>query len=514
EQPEPDVAALSVLLVIFHFTQSSRFGFEYFVVMRTLLIFFFILIYQNLFAQLPQKFDSLLACYHQNGLFNGAVIIADKDGIVYQKAFGLANIDHKVPNTINTVFGIGSMSKAFTAMLVLQLIQDGTLQFDAPVSRFLPEYRTDVGNKVSIRHLLTHTSGIPSYTALPNIWEDSLQTSYTSHYILKNFGSKDLEFEPGTRYKYGNTGYFMLAMIIERILGKQMNDVLRENTFNPLKMTGSGIDDNRRPIANKANGYYRLGSQYINEPYIYNLNSYGASGVHSTVYDLYLWDRALYTNQLLSEEYMQLYTSPKYEVEPGYAYGFGWEFTRLGLAKNDTVETMEHSGAIRGFRSAIYRVPAEKKCVILLSNAADQSGHEIFENIMQVFRGRKWIAPKRLLADTLYGVMQAASVQKAIQVYQSLKKTDSLNYDFSSYSLELLGERLLMLSSYAEAAAIFQLALNEFPNYTYGYLYLGRAYEKWGKYKEAIVAYQKAVDQDKNSRPGKDAAFQLKRLIE
>src|SRR5690606_19918568 len=313
---------------------------------KGLFILFLLLANQNLLAQLPQKFDSLLKAYHQNGLFDGTVLIADETGVVYQNAFGIANHDHQIPNTINTVFGIGSLSKPFTSMLVLKLIQEGKLGFDVPICNYLPEYRKDIGSKVTIRHLLTHTSGIPSYTALPNVWEDSMQLIYTSDYILKNFSSRDLEFEPGTKYKYGNTGYFIMAMIIERMTGKSLAEALRENIFLPLNMSNSGLHDNKTPLENKARGYYRLGNQYINESYIYNLNTFGASGVHSTVNDLYIWDRALYTDQLLSEDNMKLYTSPHFNVASDYAYGFGWEFTSLPLAKDDTLKTMEHSGAI------------------------------------------------------------------------------------------------------------------------------------------------------------------------
>ena len=480
---------------------------------KRILFIFLILINLNLAAQLPVRLDSIFNAYHQYGLFDGTVLIADDTGIVYQKAFGYANYEHGVPNTLNTVFGIGSVSKPFTSMLVLQLIQKGKLQFNDPISKHLPEYRKDIGNKVTIRQLLTHTHGIPGYTGLPNVWEDSMQITYTSSYILKNFASRNLEFNPGTSYKYGSTGYFILAQIIERVTDKSLADVLKENIFVPIQMLQSGIMDNKRPVKNKASGYYRLGSQYINEPYIYNLNAYGGSGIHSTVKDLYLWDRALYTQRLLSKESMLLYTSTHHKVEHSYAYGFGWEFTHLGLAKNDTIETMEHSGAVRGFRANIFRIPAEKKCVILLSNSANQSAYDLFENIMQVFRGREWTAPKKLLGDTLFTLMLSASVEQAIQLYKTLKAEHSTMYDYSSYALELLGERLLMLSLYAEAAAIFQLAVNEYPKYTYGYLYMGRAYEKMGKRKEAIIAYQKAVTQDKNSRPGKDAAFQIKHLL-
>ncbi len=481
---------------------------------RSILFFLTTIISNGIFAQLHQQFDSLLNAYHKIGLFDGCVLIADERGIQFQEGYGYSNHDHKVPNDLNTVFGIGSMSKSFTAMVILQMIQDGDVKFEDPVIMHLPEYRNDIADKVTIRHLLTHTSGIPSYTALPHVWEDSMQTAYTSQYILKNFGSGDLEFKPGSKYNYGNTGYFILAMIIERLKGKSLGAVLQQQVFDPLKMKNSGINDNRRIIMNKANGYYRLGNEYINESYIFNLNTLGASGVHSTITDLFNWDRALYRRQLLNEEYMRLYTSPFYKVAPDYSYGYGWEFSRLPLEVNDTIEIMGHSGAIRGFRSVIFRIPSERKCIILLSNAANQSGYDIFEGIMQIFRGREWQQPKKILGDTLFLAINEVSIEHAVKLYKTLKSGAPGMFDYSSYALELLGERLMMLGQYDWAAAIFRLAINEFPDYTYGYLYLGRSYERLGQISEAISAYQKAVEKNRDSRPGRDAAFQLKYLLQ
>jgi tetratricopeptide (TPR) repeat protein len=277
-------------------------------------------------------------------------------------------------------------------------------------------------------------------------------------------------------------------------------------------MNNTGLDNNLIPLENKAVGYYRLGSTYMNEPYIYVPNTTGAASIYSTAYDLYLWDRVLYSNKLLPDKYLKLYTSPHFTIDPDYAYGFGWEFTRTSLSNKDTVRTMEHSGAIRAFRAVIFRIPAETKCIILLSNCANQSAYGLFENIMRLFRGSPWREPKNLLADKLFAVMQTTSVADAILTYKNLKLKDSMLYDFSNASLEFLGERLLLLQKYEAAAAIFLLAVEENPNYTYGYFYLGKTYEKWGKREEAIKAYQIAVKKDKNSRPAIDAAFQIKYL--
>jgi len=476
------------------------------------LLIVFLLIGQASSAQLSQEFDSLFQSYHKSGLFDGTVLVADSSGIVYHQSFGIANHDHRIPNDTSTIFRLGSLEKQFTAMLVLQLIEKGRLSLKGKISDYLPQYRKETGSKVSIEHLLTHTSGIPNYTALPNVWDDSLQLSYHPEYILRNFCSGNLEFKPGTKYKYSNTDYFILAQILEKITSKSLAALLKENILLPTGMNHTGLKDNISPLRNKAFGYFRLSDTYVNEPYIYVPNTIGAASIYSTAYDLYLWDRILYTNKLLSSENLKSYCSPHFTIAPDYSYGIGWEFSRYILSANDTIETMEHSGAIRAFRANIFRIPNEKKCIILLSNCANQSAYDLFENTMKLFRGSKWKEPKKLLADTLYTIMQKTSVADAIQAYKNLKKTDSTIFDFSILSLEFLGERLLVFQNYEAASAIFQLAVEVNPDYTYGYFYLGKAFEEWGKLKEAITAYQTAVMKGKNSRPAIDAAFQLRYL--
>lgn len=463
-------------------------------------------------AQVSQKFDALFQSYYQNGLFEGTVLIADSTGIMYHKSFGNANQEYQIPNDTSTIFRLGSLEKQFSAMLVQQLIEKGKLRLDGRITEYLPNYRKDTGTQVNIEQLLTHTSGIPNYTALPNVWNDSLKLNYQPEYLLKKFCSGDLEFKPGTQYKYSNTDYFILAQILQKVTEKPLANLLKENILIPLGMNHTGLEDNLTPLTDKAFGYYRLASTYVNEPYIHVPNIIGSASIYSTAYDLFLWDRALYTNKLLSSEYLKSYCSAHFQIEPDYSYGYGWEFTQTVISSNDTIKTMEHSGAIRAFRSNIFRIPNEKKCIILLSNCANQSAYELFENIVSIFREKQWKKPQKLLADALYPILQQSSVENVIETYLQLKKNDSTAFDFSSSSLELFAERLMLLQNYAAAAAIFQLAVQEEPNYIYGYFFLGRAYEKMEKTDEAIKAYQIAVNKGNNSRPGIDASFQLKRL--
>src|SRR5690606_39658843 len=167
---------------------------------------------------------------------------------------------------------------------------------------------------------------------------------------------------------------------------------------------------------------------YVNEPYIYVPNIIGSASIYSTAYDLFLWDRALYTNKLLSSENLKSYCSPHFQIAPDYSYGYGWEFAQTVISSNDTIKTMEHSGAIRAFRSNIFRIPNEKKCIIILSNCANQTAYELFENIIHIFREKQWKEPPKPLADILYPILQKGSIEQMIATYHQLKKSDNNAY--------------------------------------------------------------------------------------
>ncbi|HEV7904856.1 MAG TPA: serine hydrolase domain-containing protein, partial [Pyrinomonadaceae bacterium] len=142
--------------------------------------------------------------------FNGAVLVAENGKVIYKKGLGLANMEWNVPNEADTKFRLGSITKQFTAALIMQLVEQGKLKLDGKLSEYLPDYRKDVGDKVTIHHLLTHTSGIPSYTGLPNFFAEVSRDPYTPVEFVKKYASGDLEFEPGSKFRYNNSGYFLL----------------------------------------------------------------------------------------------------------------------------------------------------------------------------------------------------------------------------------------------------------------------------------------------------------------
>src|SRR6266446_8440843 len=173
------------------------------------------------------KIDQLISLYNKYGQFNGSALVADNGKVIYQKGVGLANMEWNIPNTPGTKFRLGSITKQFTATLILQLVEQGKIKLDGKLSDYLPDYRKDTGAKVTIHNLLSHTSGVPSYTSLPGFFSNVSRNPFAVDDFIKKYASGDLEFEPGTKFVYSNSGYFLLGAIIEKVTGKPYEQVLR-----------------------------------------------------------------------------------------------------------------------------------------------------------------------------------------------------------------------------------------------------------------------------------------------
>ena len=256
-----------------------------------LLVLFCFLGYPTpLFSQdKASEIDAIIQAYADDGQFNGTALVAENGKVIFKKGYGYANMDWQIPNKPDTKFRIGSITKQFVAMQIMQLVEDGKINLEGKLTDYLPEYREDTGDKITIHHLLTHTSGIPSYTGLPGFWSDSTRNPYPKDYMIRHFHSGNLEFNPGLKFNYNNSGYYLLAGIIERITGKSFEENLHETIITPLEMKNSGVDRNERLLENRAAGYMRNISGFRNDPYFYMTNALGAGDMYSTVEDLFLW---------------------------------------------------------------------------------------------------------------------------------------------------------------------------------------------------------------------------------
>ena len=316
----------------------------------------FILIYIILLCQVcfsspvdskVEKIDSLLNLYADEDLFSGVVLVAIKGNIVYKKAFGLANREWKIPMTTDTKFRIGSVSKPFTALLILQLVQDGYLSLDETIDNFLPDYTGPGKSTITISQLLTHTAGIRS--SIPEEEEQIRERQFHRLEDLKHYAeTAALYFEPGTGFRYSNLGYSLLALIAQRIMHQPFEQLLQARIFDPLHLSDTKNDLDIFIEDRLAVGYeYDLLNGYTNTTFLDNSYASGAGGITSTVDDLYQWCLALQkNNKLLSEELK----NEMYRPSARGPYGYGW-FIRERALNNvaDTLKIIEHSGSINGY---------------------------------------------------------------------------------------------------------------------------------------------------------------------
>src|SRR5262245_47744551 len=335
------------------------------------------------------KIQEVLALAHKYRQFNGSALVAENGKVVYKGAFGLANMEWNIPNTPDTKFRLGSITKQFTATLTMQLVEQGKIKLDAKISDYLPDYRNDIGQKVTIHQLLTHTSGIPSYTGQPGFFENVSRNPYKVDDFVKKYASGDLEFEPGSKYSYNNSGYFLLGAIIEHVTGKPYEQVLKEKIFDPVGMKNTGYDHHDTIIQKRASGYAKTLDGYTNAPYLDMSIPYAAGSLYSTVEDLFLWDQALYTNSLLSEQSKTLMYKPSLQD-----YAYGWVVRNASFKEKDQpVQVISHGGGINGFATVISRYPNQKNLIVILDNTG-QATSGLAETIGKILYNQPYEMPK------------------------------------------------------------------------------------------------------------------------
>ncbi len=257
------------------------------------------------------------------------------------------------------------MTKQFTALLVLQFVNEGKIKLDGHLSDYLPYYRRNTGNRVTVSQLLSHTSGIPNFISAPGFLEGPASRT---EYSVKNFAQKycggDLEFAPGTRFNYSNSGYFLLGAILEQVSGNPYEQLLKERIFNPLGMNDSGYAHNDTLIPHRAAGYERSGNSLKNARFYDMSIPFAAGALYSTVADLLSWDQALYGDRLLPANLRDLLFKPNLDN-----YGFGWGILIPKPGSPYAGETvLMHGGAIFGFQSVIERIPKYRELIVLLDN--------------------------------------------------------------------------------------------------------------------------------------------------
>lgn len=324
--------------------------------------------------------------------------MAENGKVIYHRVFGISNFDPTVQLKMDSQFRLGSVTKQFTAMAIMMLKERGKLEYSDDIRKYLPELPYE---KITIRHLLTHTSGLPNYMTLFNRHWESPKDNSSENKIAANEDviamlakhHPEVMFEPGAIFRYSNTGYVLLAAIVSRAADKAFHLFLKENIFTPLGMTRSLVYSTIRDdqMEDRVYGFRLDGSDFLPNDFHYLNGIVGAGGVYSTTHDLFKWDRALYTDKLVSSSTLVEAFKPAVPTYQGTThYGFGWFIDSTLSGK----KRLLHSGGWLGFRTLISREIEEDNTVIVLTNHTSPYIGAIMQAIKQILHDKPFTFPK------------------------------------------------------------------------------------------------------------------------
>ncbi|MBI9070938.1 MAG: beta-lactamase family protein [Melioribacteraceae bacterium] len=351
-------------------------------------VFILILVFTSFVtAQIAEPSDSALIKLDKwinnylniNNVPGGLAAVASKGKIVHVKPYGMANVELSVPVSDSTVFEIGSISKQFVVAAVLLLKEDGKLKLEDSIHDYLP-FLPGEWLGVTVKHLMNHTSGIPDYEEIRTY--DVYRFRLTPEDVIKIAHSRPMDFKPGTGYYYSNTAFYLLSMIVERIEGKPLGQILESRIFAPLNMHQTRMANPEDIIPKRASGYWENKTgELINRFPTETSSTLGAGGLLSSVYDMAKWDEALYSDKILNEKSKQeMWTSTVLPNGVNTNYGFGWSVrSYMGL------KAQSHSGQVAGFVANFARFPEEEICVIVFMNRYRVNSHKLKYAVLHTF---------------------------------------------------------------------------------------------------------------------------------
>jgi CubicO group peptidase (beta-lactamase class C family) len=328
-----------------------------------------------------QQIDEIIDYYRSVKKFNGSVLVAEKGSTLLQKGYGFRNVGKQLTNEVQTIFLIGSITKEFTATVVLKLSEAKKLSLSDLLSKYYKDFPE--GSRITVEHLLTQTSGIFNYTDTEGFWDKS-QIPTNEQEVVAFLEKKPLSSQPGEKFAYSNSNYMLLAYIIQKVTGKSYETVVTEMIFKPLGMTDSGFDFAKLKSSDKATGYWKFSpTELVEGPPSDPTQFIGSGEIYSTVGDLYKWHKALQTGRILSIALQQKAYTPLREK-----YGYGWEVMDSIANK----QVVGHGGRmLSGFETRMIRVPSDDIFIVLLNNHADGPPLNIIgKDILSILYGKSY----------------------------------------------------------------------------------------------------------------------------
>ena len=460
------------------------------------------------------EFEQFVNAMNAEGRATGNILVYENGEVTFKSSNGLRSINPVDSLDINSQFRLASVSKQFTGMAIMKLKEAGKLDYDQKVNTILTDFPYDF---ITIRQLLHHTSGITDYERL--IAENFVKEDSTKQYILgndeilKEFYRVDpeLDFTPGEKWEYSNTGYLVLASIVEKISGQHFSEFLKEQVFDPIGMTNTSVYkyqiDPDPKMPHRVFGYELALNQkdlVINDYDIVN-DVRGDGGMYSTLDDLYKWNMALANYSIISKDYLdEAWTSGKLNNGEDTNYGFGW-----GLeSKDGEPKVVNHSGGWVGFVTFLHNEVDDKSGFIILTNDSGENFGSIIGNVRAIRDGKPFELPKQQIHKVMAQRIYDTNVDDAIDYYHKVK-TDTIAYEIEESDINVLGYRLLNDNQIESALAIFKLNTEEFPKSANTYDSYADALLAKGDSLQALENFKRCFEMDSTLTFAKNKADAL-----
>jgi CubicO group peptidase (beta-lactamase class C family) len=381
-------------------------------------------------APLQKRLDQIADSYTADNAFMGSVLVARGDTILLDKGYGKANLDRNIPNDAHTKFRIGSLTKQFTAVLVLLLKQDGKLRIEDPVRKYLPDAPKS-WDKVTLVELLGHNSGIPEIQSAPNFrsWAMSCHTHAEE---LALFEDRPLDFEPGTKNAYSNSNFLVLGAVLEKVTGEDYATLLRERILKPLGMNDSGADRDGLVLSRRAQGYNDENGRLVSAPSESMCIPWSAGSIYSTTSDLLRWERGLFEGKILSRASLATMTT-RSKVSAGLG---------VDVSTEDGATVVDHNGAIEGFVAHMAYLPESRVSVIVLANVFGGAPPAIGDQLVETMLGKTVILARERKAvpmtDEALAKFAGTYVMSNGWTFNFSVRSNALTLDASGQTMPLL----------------------------------------------------------------------------
>ena len=458
---------------------------------------------------------NLMQQYEKLEMINGVVLVSEGDQILYKKAFGKAHFEYDIPNQVQSKFEVASISKQFTAILILQLIEEGKLTLHTKVTEIISEYPKDPGDKINIGHLLTHTSGLIDTRHIQDFDRTHGMNPVSREKLLAVFQEHPLLFEPGTKWSYSNFGYNLLAILLERVSGLSIHELVRKKIFDPSGMQNSTTLENPTVIPFLSSRYEINYFTGITPGLFHHPGwSIGSGNIVTTAEDYFKYYRSFLDGKILSREGMDELTRPRYfqDFESGdtlkVCLSYFWDQLEH---EGKTIEFPYASGNHYGVHAAAYHFYKEEKLIVIFINLKMQPTRmfQIGDNIARILYGYSVTPPKDMYVRHFAADITSTGISEAVRRYKELKRNTGDAMTQQPRDFNRLGYYYLGLGKPEIAVEIFKVNLEVFPDNPDLMDSLGEGYMNLGQYELAILYFQQAADRDPSNMHAREMLEEL-----